>query len=327
VTFLTLAYDMRAPAFGAPQEVLYRAALEQSAWADWHGFTSVILHEHHSTLDGYLPSPIVLASALAAVSDRLLLQVSLIPLPLHHPLRLAEDLAVLDLISGGRLRLMVGLGYRDEEYRYFGVKRKQRVPLFEEAVAVLRQAWTGEPFGFRGEQVRVLPRPVQRPCPQIIMGGASPASARRAARIADGYQPVASRLYEIYLEELTLLGKAEPTLDVPAKRGSESYVHVAVDPDRAWHRIAPHALYDVAAYAEWIGDRPGTALRVAGADELRSTGRYRVVTTDECVDLARSSQALIFKPLLGGLDPDIGWESLELFAAEVLPRLASDTVH
>src|SRR5215469_12722313 len=112
MTELLLAFDMRAPDFGADPVALYRAAVEQSAWADRHGFSSVTVMEHHATTDGYLPSPIVLGSAIAGVTKAVDVRLSLILLPLYDPLRAAEDLAVLDLVSEGRLRLTVGLGYR-----------------------------------------------------------------------------------------------------------------------------------------------------------------------------------------------------------------------
>ena len=318
---LTLAYDMRARDTGAPAADLYGAAVEQAAWADRLGFSSVVLMEHHASTDGYLPSPIVLGAAMAGVTERLLIRLSLVLLPLYHPLHAAEDLAVLDLVSGGRMRLTVGLGYREEEYEQFGVNIKRRPSLMEEAVATLKQAWTGEPFEFRGATVRVLPRPAQRPRPQIFMGGASPASAKRAARIADGYQPLAPRLYEIYQEELKTLGRPEPDSDVPRSGTGGAYLFVAEDPDRAWARIAPHAMQDTNEYARWIGSLRGVFSPVSDPDELRRRGTYRVVTPDECVELAHEHGALNFKPLTGGLDPDVAWESLQLFADKVLPRL------
>jgi alkanesulfonate monooxygenase SsuD/methylene tetrahydromethanopterin reductase-like flavin-dependent oxidoreductase (luciferase family) len=322
VIALSLAYDMRTPEWGTPGEALYRAALEQSTWADRHGFASVVVMEHHASSDGYLPSPIVMGAALAGVTDQLLLRLSLVLLPLYHPLRAAEDLAVLDLLSGGRLRLTVGLGYREEEYAQFGVNIKRRPSLMEAAVETLKQAWTGEDFEFDGRTVRILPRPAQRPRPAIFMGGASPASARRAARIADGYQPISPRLYDVYLNELKQLGKPEPRPD-PALAAGNGYVFVAEDPDREWDRIARHALHDSNEYARWIGDRRGPFQPVSGPDELRRTGTYRVVTADECLEIAKSEGAIAFKPLVGGLDPDVGWAGLELFASRVLPSLTA----
>jgi alkanesulfonate monooxygenase SsuD/methylene tetrahydromethanopterin reductase-like flavin-dependent oxidoreductase (luciferase family) len=325
ITRLTLAYDMRAPAFGADPVALYRAALEQCAWGDPLGFTDALVMEHHASTDGYLPSPIVLGSAIGAVTERMDIRLCLMLLPLYDPLRAAEDLAVLDLVSGGRLRLTVGLGYREEEYEQFGLSIKKRPSLMEEAVETLKAAWTGEFFEFRGRQVRILPRPAQKPRPLIAMGGASPASARRAARIADLYQPVATKLYEIYLAELDELGRQAPEAPPHTSVGEDPYVFVAEDPDREWELIAPHALHDTNEYARWIGGRRGGPFTPMDTlAELRANGNYRVLTPDECVEHVGRTGVLTFKPLVGGLDPAVGWRSLQLFADQVLPRLLRD---
>ncbi len=321
-TMLTLAYDMRAPDAGADPVSLYAAAIEQCAWADKVGFTDVQLMEHHASTDGYLPSPIVLGSAVAGVTSQLFIRLCLVLLPLYDPLRIAEDLAVLDLISGGRLRLTVGLGYREAEYEQFGVNMKRRPSLMEEAVDTLKLAWTGEPFDFRGRRVRVLPRPAQRPRPRITMGGASPASARRAARIADAYYPIAPRLYEIYQEELLALGKTPSALQGNAVTSDDVYVFVAEDPEREWALIAPHAAHDTQEYASWIDGRRGGGFSfVDDIEQLRTEGNYRVWTPAECIDQAREHGGLVFKPLVGGLEPEVGWRSLQLFADKVLPSL------
>jgi alkanesulfonate monooxygenase SsuD/methylene tetrahydromethanopterin reductase-like flavin-dependent oxidoreductase (luciferase family) len=321
VNRLTLLYDMRAPDFGAPADSLYRAAVEQCAWADARGFSSVTLTEHHATTDGYLPSPMILGAAIAGSTEHLLIRLSLVLLPLYHPLRAAEDLAVLDLISGGRLRVTVGLGYRPEEYEQMGVVMKHRPSLMEEGVETLKRAWTGEPFEYQGRTVRVLPRPAQRPRPLIAMGGASPASARRAASIADDYQPLSPKLYQVYLDELAALGKAAPDPD-EGGGGAGGYLFVSEDPDQDWARIAPHALHDNNEYAAWIGARKGPFSASTDPDELRRSGPYRVVTPEECVAIAATEGTLAFKPLVGGMDPDIGWEGLHLFADKVLPHLS-----
>ncbi len=322
---LSLAYDMRAPDFGAPPLELYRAALDQCEWADKLGFQSVNLMEHHASTDGYLPSPIVMAAAIAARTERMLIRLGAILLPLYHPLRAAEDLAVLDLIAEGRLRITVGAGYREEEFAQFGLRMRRRPSLVEEGVETLKRAWTGEPFEFRGETVRILPRPAQRPRPEIFLGGASPASAKRAARIADGYQPIAPQLMDVYREELAALGKPVP----PSGRGGGGgglFLHVSEDPERDWAKIAPHALHETNDYGRWTRDLPGTPYReAADAEELRASGAYQVVTPDECLELARSSGGLGFKPLMGGLDPELAWESLHLFERKVLPQLRAES--
>lgn len=317
----SLTYDMRAPDFGVPAADLYRAAVEQCAWADRLGFDSVSLLEHHASIDGYLPSPIVLGSAVAAVTERMLIRMSVVLLPLYHPIRLAEDLAVLDLIAAGRLRLTVGAGYRAAEYEQFDLDIKRRPSLMEHGVEVLKQAWTGEPFEYRGHTVRILPRPAQRPRPEIALGGSSPAAAKRAARIADDFQPVVPKLYDIYLEELAALGKPVPPPRAGGRAGG-MFFHVAEDPDRAWAQIAPHAMHETNDYAEWAKGMRGSPYRAFdSADELRASGMYEVVTPEEAVDLVRARGGVSFKPLMGGLDPDLGWESLHLFESKVLPEL------
>jgi alkanesulfonate monooxygenase SsuD/methylene tetrahydromethanopterin reductase-like flavin-dependent oxidoreductase (luciferase family) len=317
----SLTYDMRAPDFGAPPPALYEAALEQCAWADRVGFDAVSLLEHHASIDGYLPSPIVLGAAVAGVTQRMLIRMSVVLLPLYHPIRLAEDLAVLDLVSQGRLRLTVGAGYRAEEYEQFDLDIKRRPSLMEHGVEVLKQAWTGEPFEWRGHTVRVLPRPAQQPRPAIALGGSSPAAAKRAARIADDFQPVGARLYEIYREELAALGKPVPE-PLPRRSGGGIFFHIAEDPDRAWEQIAPHAMHETNDYAAWATGMRGSPYRsFDSADELRASGMYEIVTPDEAVDLLRERGSVAFKPLMGGLDPALGWDSLQLFESKVLPRL------
>lgn len=319
-----LTYDMRAPAFGTPAPELYRAAVEQCRWADSRGFDGVTLSEHHASDDGYLPSPIVLGAAIGGATQRMLIRLQVVLLPLYDPLRLAEDLAVLDLSCGGRLRLTVGAGYRPEEYAMFGLDIRRRPSLMERGIDVLTQAWTGEEFEYEGRLVRVLPRPAQQPRPQIALGGASPATARRAARIADDYQPLAARLYEIYLDTLDELGKPHP----PPRRieAGPQFVHVSRDPERAWAQIAPHALHESNSYSQWAaGVRGGVYSAADDAQQLRASGRYLVLDPDEAVELATTRGTLTIKPLMGGLDPDIGWESIQLVADEVLPRLNGRT--
>ncbi|MGE0385556.1 MAG: LLM class flavin-dependent oxidoreductase [Gammaproteobacteria bacterium] len=317
---LHLMYDMRAPAFGAPAVDLYQAALDQCEWADRLGFQSVSFMEHHATSDGYLPSPIVMAAAAAGRTRNILIGVGVMLLPLYHPLRAAEDLAVLDLVSNGRLRLTVGAGYRQEEYAQFGLELRKRPSLMERAVEVLKQAWSGEPFEFEGRTVRILPRPAQRPRPQILMGGSSKAAAARAARIADGYNPVSPELVEDYRQALAALGKPVPP---PMPVGDRYlFLHVTHDPAGDWQRIAPHAMHENNDYARWLVGTENIAYHPADDPaQLLERGIYRVLTPDQCVDLARRNGFLAFKPLIAGLDPAIAWQSLRLFEHEVLPRL------
>ena len=306
---LNLRYDLRCPPFAkAGTAELARTAIEQCEWADRLGFTSVVLSEHHGSPDGYLPSPLVLGALIA---------------PLHDPLRLAEDLAVLDVVSAGRVIPVVSAGYVESEFRMFGRRLADRARAMEEIVPLLTRAWSGEPFEHRGATVRVTPRPVQRPRPPIFMGGSSPAAARRAARHADHFMPSLPELFEVYRAERVRLGKPDPGA-LPRTTGN--FLYVAEDPDAAWERIAPHALHETNAYGRWIAEA-GTAgpyTETGDPEQLRASGQYPIYTPDELLEIARGMgplDALVFHPLMGGMDPELSWASLRLFEKAVLPRL------
>lgn len=164
--------------------------IAESELAEACGFHGFFFGEHHQDKDGFLPSPLVVCAAVAARTKTIQIGTSVLLLPLHHPLRVAEDAVTLDNVSGGRLALGVGLGYQDADFRAFGVDKKNRVGRFEEGVEILRQAWTGERFTFQGkhfdiDNVCVLPRPIQRPGPPLWVGGWVPAAVDRAGRIGD----------------------------------------------------------------------------------------------------------------------------------------------
>ena len=168
-------------------EVIAEAQLAEAS-----GFDSCFFGEHHQDGDGFLPSPLIVATAVAARTQRLRIGTSVILLPLHHPVRVAEDAITLDLVSKGRVVLGVGIGYQAADFSAFAVPMEHRVTLFEESVEILRLCWAGERFSFRGkhytlEDVQITPRPFQRPGPPLWFGASVPAAARRAGRLADGF--------------------------------------------------------------------------------------------------------------------------------------------
>jgi alkanesulfonate monooxygenase SsuD/methylene tetrahydromethanopterin reductase-like flavin-dependent oxidoreductase (luciferase family) len=321
-----IRYDLRSPSFGIAADHLYRAALEQCAWADSLGFDYVQLSEHHGSPDGYCPSPLVLAAGIAGRTQRMRLLLAAVILPLHDPLRLAEDVAVLDLVSAGRVDLVCVPGYRPSEFRMAGLSMSERMARFEEGLKVLRSAWTGEAFTYRGVEVRVTPRPLQEPHPPLYVGGRSPRAARMAAALADGMFPASRdpRLRQTYMAERRRLGLS------PGYFHSSSSAHsvfVTDDPERTWAEIGRHALHETTSYAEWgaEGGMANSYTTVPDIAALRKLDFYKVVTPDACLELARSlgrGQSLVLHPLVGGTDPDIGWASLDLFSSKVLPRLA-----
>src|SRR5262245_37077670 len=118
---IAIRYDLRAPKFGSTTHAeMYAACLDQCAWADAHGLDSVVLSEHHGVEDGYLPAPVTLAAAVAGRTRTIRISIAAVLVPLHDPVRLAEQLAVASLASGGRVSFVAGLGYRDEEFAMAG---------------------------------------------------------------------------------------------------------------------------------------------------------------------------------------------------------------
>ncbi len=326
MTTVAMRFDMRRPAISdaAPAD-LYRAAIEMSAWADANGVDSLTVSEHHGVDDGYLPSPAVMLSAIAAVTKRISLNVSAVLAPLHDPLRLAEDMAVLDLVSGGRLSIVLGMGYRPVEYEMFGRSWKGRGKAFDEIIETLQAAWTGEPFEYHGRTVQVTPRPVQQPHPILFIGGSSPAAAKRAARFGLGFFPAVgeAELGEIYRQASLEHQGHEGFCLLPEGPG---FVHLAEDPDKAWAEIGEHILYEAKVYASWQlpGQRSHVTDYAQTVDELRAGGTYVILTPEQCIELTRGlgeMGSLIFHPLIGGMPPEQAWSSLELLGSKVLPAI------
>ena len=195
-------------------EVIAEAQLAEAS-----GFDSCFFGEHHQDQDGFLPSPLIVATAVAARTKRLRVGTSVILLPLHHPVRVAEDVITLDLVSRGRVVLGVGIGYQASDFSAFAVPMEERAARFEESVEILRLCWAGERFSYRGkhytlEDVQIRPRPYQKPGPPLWIGASVPAAARRAGRIADGFVGTpstslanATALADIYKEAARKAGR------------------------------------------------------------------------------------------------------------------------
>jgi alkanesulfonate monooxygenase SsuD/methylene tetrahydromethanopterin reductase-like flavin-dependent oxidoreductase (luciferase family) len=324
---LMLRYDMRQPDFcDTPRADMYQAAIDQCAWAERQGITSVHLSEHHGSEDGYCPSPLLFAAAIAARTEVMTIFISALIAPLHEPVRLAEELAVLDLISRGRVYPVLSGGYRAEEFAAVGKTLQDRKPYMDAIGPFLEKAFSGAPFEHEGRQVTVTPRPHSQPRPPILMGGSSRAAARRAADHADFFIPTGPEIFEFYREELVSRGKPDPG---PMPEAPSTLTFVSKDPDRYWQRIARHCQHETNCYRAW-SDKAGNHspyLHYDDLDELRASGAYRVYTPSELIDAARamaSDQPIMFHPLCGGIPPELGWDSLRLFVSEVLPTLKAE---
>jgi alkanesulfonate monooxygenase SsuD/methylene tetrahydromethanopterin reductase-like flavin-dependent oxidoreductase (luciferase family) len=321
--FFGLRFDFRNPEFaGTTTADRYAAALDMAAWADGLGCLSIAISEHHGSADGYLPSPLPMVAAMAARTENVRFMVAALIAPFYEPLRLAEDLVVLDHLSRGRVDLIVAGGYVREEFAMFGVPMGERGKRVTETVATLKAAFTGEPFEFRGRTVQITPAPYRPGGPSITLGGSSERAARRAARIADGFMPSVPEVWEFYRDEVVKLGRPDPG---PSPIGANRTVALAEDVERGWEQMAPHFLHETNAYGAWQAqdDVASPYRSVDDIDELRAGGGYAVLTPDELVDELRAAPFpfAFFHPLCGGMPLELAWSSLRLFEHKVLPQL------
>jgi alkanesulfonate monooxygenase SsuD/methylene tetrahydromethanopterin reductase-like flavin-dependent oxidoreductase (luciferase family) len=312
-------FDLRRAPFAAITEAeQYATCIEMSRWADKHGFSAITVSEHHGV--DFISAPTALAGVILGATRQAHVMVNALLLPLHDPVRLAETVATLDLTSGGRFTFVAGLGYKLEEFAMAGVDRSRRGAIAEEYLQVLTQAWTGEPFEWQGRTIVVTPTPTS-PREQLLWaGGSVRRSAERAARLRLPFFTMSTdpAIGDVYREECAKVGY-DGVFMAPA---GPLFVHVAEDPEAAWEQIAPYAVYDVVSYASWqTGDHDNVAASSATtADELRASGMWQVVTPDECVELLQTTGMMALHPLMGGMPPELGWECLQLFVDEVLPR-------
>ena len=323
---LELTFDMRLPSWAeTPQRELYEAALDICAWADGNGFQATSLGEHHTTDDDYMSSPIVMASAIAARTKRLQLRMILLA-PFYQPLRLAEDLHTLEILSNGRAIPIISGGYRPAEFDMYGLRLEDRLNSMEETVEVLKSAGTGEPFNYRGRQIaRVSPLPV-RPM-RVLMGGSFERVIRRIAHTrADGCRPAEYPQYEWYRDELKKLGKPDP--GAPPRYGP-TFLYVTDDPEKAWEQVGPHVVHWIQSYAKYSAERNrkgqmSSAYLGGDLENLKSNPNFQVVTPEQALEYADTygeNDILRLAPIAGGLSPKLAWANIELFEKKVLPHL------
>ncbi len=284
MTTFVSRFDFRAPgADRATRQELYGRALEQAAYLDEHGHDAILISEHHASDDGYLPSPLVVTAAVAARTSRIPITVSALLVNFYEPVKLAEDVAMLDHLSGGRVSYTLGLGYRPEEYALFGRPWESRGADIERRIELLLALWRGEEVAHDGRQRQHLAAPVQRAAPVPVLRRRLP--RRRAKGRAPRPELPAQRRRQ---------GAARPLRrrvprDTDASPGfvllpptGPGTVFCAEDPDRFWASYGEHLLADAMAYRAWSG--PLNSLITDDSttvEELRAGGRYVVLTPDD----------------------------------------------
>lgn len=316
------------PGSGRDLTQLYRDTLDEIVYAEELGFETAWLTEHHFCDDDYLPSVMPALAAVAARTTRIRLGPYVLLLPLYDPLRLAEDAAVVDVISGGRLDLAMGVGYRDDEFAGLAIPRRTRGRRHDEATEIMLRAWSDEPFTFDGRvfsyphQVHVTPKPAQRPIP-IWLGGTSRPVLERIARL--GVPGVAGRPQpedmDFFHARLIEHGRDPNAIDYLPFR----FLWVDRDHERAKRVAMPWAEWVIGHYQRWFArtDRP----LFAGDIERQCI----MGSPEHCIErlerfFAAGSYApvrqLVLQPPLLGLDHRESMRMIETFASEVAPHFA-----
>jgi len=332
------------------ERAVYDSALEQMLAAEALGFHSVWIAEHHFNDYGLCPAPPVLAAFIAARTTALRLGMGVSLLPLHHPVDLAESLAVLDVVSGGRLDVGIGRGGTLQDYETFQSDRADARARVEEGIALIQQSWSGAPFDFQGrfhsaQGVHVRPRPVQRPHPPLFIACNSEDSVRSAARLglptlSSFFVPVdeLQRRHRLYRELVREAGRSPGEIEaLEAQSWGMRVVHVAPSREEALRAIeAPFMGYQQ-KMAVLRSDGAGgsvpdsfdrSLLRLRSFQEYLATGWTLLGTADEVREglqqylEATGYRRVLLLMALPGLDTALALRSMRLFAEKVAPAVA-----
>jgi alkanesulfonate monooxygenase SsuD/methylene tetrahydromethanopterin reductase-like flavin-dependent oxidoreductase (luciferase family) len=322
-------YDCRLrPGTGTTMADVYASTVEQAALADRLGFDMVWFTEHHFVADGYLPAFQPIAGAVAAVTRTIRISNDIALLPFYHPIRLAEELAVLDQLSRGRMEFGIGMGYVPEEFRAFGHKVSHRVSLTEEAIHVMRQAWSDGPIEFSGKRYRisgveVFPKPFQPGGPPLWIAAMKEAGALRAARFDTHLLPQGSRdeVLDPWRDALVASGRDPGDYRVGIARS----ILVTDDPERDWPAIRDAERQRMSVYTKFMAETPDEySWGSKGSPAIPQT--WIVGTAEHCVAELRSFVAeygitdISVNGLPPGVDPAVMGRNLERIAAEVIPH-------
>lgn len=309
----------------------FEAAVEVAVVAERCGFSSIWICEHHDE-SGYVGSPLAALAAIAMRTRQVRLGPLTLLLPQHHPLRVAEDGAMVDRISAGRFVLAVGLGYVEREFAMLGIPMKERAARMEEGIEIVRRLWTEERVSFAGRHFRleaagIHPMPVQKPRPPIWVGGWADKALERAARLADAWVPgptadleALRRCYGIYRAALAAQGKPESGGEVPGCRE----VFIARTQREALERGGrPLARFYRDTYFRWSHPLAG---RGEMSDEEIIRDRFIVGDPEACIAQAQRFRSelgwthLICRMDVPGIRHADLLEGIHLFGSAVIPR-------
>jgi alkanesulfonate monooxygenase SsuD/methylene tetrahydromethanopterin reductase-like flavin-dependent oxidoreductase (luciferase family) len=338
-----LMFSFRNPPFRrVPWDDLYASELALTVDAERLGYDHVWLTEHHFVDDGYSPSLLPIAAAIAAQTERIRIGTFVLLLPLHDPVRVAEDAATVDIVSRGRFDLGMGLGYRVAEFTSMNVPREERGARLQEGAQLIQRLFTERNVSLEGRfrtvrNATLMPPPVQQPHPPIWLAARGPAALDRAARLGFHLAAVGLPQHQAaYDEALRRHGRDPRDFHVAQLRA----VYVAPTREQAWAECADGFHHMLACYAQWFGEAGdlsadrGDGRPLPSAADLRRAqsadffGEPAIIgTPDDAVaairDYEKRTRAthLVMGMAMPGVEPAKTRASMELFAREVMPKL------
>lgn len=323
-------YDFRnAPSWHRPWSELYAETLDTIAWTETIGFEGAWIPEHHGADDGYMPAPNLILAAIAARTSTLRFGSAIGLAPLYHPVRFAEECAVLDILSGGRAEMALAIGYRRREYEAFGEEFGKRGSRFDEFLHIVRGLWAGETVSFEGrhytvKNARIMPPP---PNGQILLyiGGFAEKALERVAKYADGYFGNLE-VCDLYVEKLKEQGKDPASAAI---RIQGLFTVVARNPDAAMEELAPHYSYVNSSYAAWLDEDKAigldnVALKAMDLETFKQSGILEILTPGQAIAKFKAMQARMpvehyMMMMPPGLPAERFRDYAQLFADEVIP--------
>jgi probable F420-dependent oxidoreductase len=310
----------------------YREALAEVTRGEELGFDSVWMEEHHSVANHYWPSPLTVLAGFATRTARVTLGTDIVVAPFYHPVRLAEDVTMLDVMSGGRVVLGIAIGYKPDEFALYGAELDKRGARFEEQLAVMRALWTQDRVSFTGRyytvEGRLEPRPVSRPHPPVWIGGWGDLTLKRAATLADNWIPGPTADLERLIDgkRKFLENRAAAGLTVPVTEWPLTRDVIIADTDRRARELAEEHIM-VAYRREYAGGwrHPFIDASIATDLDRLMADRFIIGGPDECIVKIRrfveryGTTHLICRLFFPGMAHTHIMRELELLAREVMP--------
>ena len=290
------------------------------------------MEEHHAVTNHYWPSPLTVLAGFATRTSRMMLGTNILVAPFYHPVRLAEEVAMLDVMSGGRFTLGIAIGYKPDEFSLYGVDLEKRGARFEEQLAIVKGLWTQERIEFKGRyytvEGRIEPKPVTKPHPPVWIGGWGDLTLKRAGTLADNWLPGPTadlgRLLNgkrQFLENRKSAGHVEPIAEWPLTRDL-----IVADSDRQARELAEQHIM-VAYRREYAGGwrHPFIDSSVATDLDKLMKDRFIIGGPEQCVATIRrfveqyGMTHLICRVFFPGMPHRHIMRELELLAREVIP--------